>query len=176
MSLNKRKLKAAVFIDHSNIASPLLEPNYRKNKRIDYKKLKDILFQGYKEGVAIMFLGVMEPIRPEKEKFMRYLGKIDYVLMKVPLMKRKDGTFEQKQLDILMHEMMVTNAEADDLDVVILVSGDADFVLAVQLIKNMNKDVVVWSWKRSMSLQLLEAVGEGNVSYIDDIWNQIRKK
>ncbi|MFX1344141.1 MAG: NYN domain-containing protein [Promethearchaeota archaeon] len=176
MSLNKKKLKAAVFIDHSNIASPLLEPNCRKHERIDYKKLKDILFRGYREGIAIMFLGVMDPMRAEKEKFMRYLEKIEFVLMRVPLMKRKDGTLEQKQLDILMHEMMVSYAEANEFDVAILVSGDADFVLSVQIIKNMNKDVVVWSWKQSMSLQLLEVVGEGNVFYIDDVWNSIRKE
>ncbi|MFW9939439.1 MAG: NYN domain-containing protein [Candidatus Thorarchaeota archaeon] len=176
VSFNKEKLRAAVFIDHSNIASPLLEPNCRKHERIDYKKLKDVLFQGYKEGVAIMFMGVMDPMRPEKEKFMKYLEKIDFVLMRVPLMKRKDGTFEQKQLDILMHEMMVSYAEANEFDVAILVSGDADFVVAAQIIKNMNKDVLVWSWKKSISLQLLETVGEGNVFYIDDIWNLVRKK
>ena len=72
----QQNMKAIVFIDHFNIASPLLEPNCRKNKRIDYKKFKDILLHGYKEGVAIMFMGVMEPMKPKKERFMKYLEKI----------------------------------------------------------------------------------------------------
>jgi len=121
-------------------------------------------------------MAVMDPIRPKKEKFMAYLEKIGYVILRVPLMERKDGTYEQKQLDILMHEHMVSKAEVDEFDVAILVNGDADFVLAVNLVKNMNKDVIVWSWRKSMSQQLLEVVGEDNVFYIDAIWNKIRRK
>ena len=176
MSFNRSGLKATVFIDHSNIASPILEPNYMKNERFDYKKFKGFLLQGYEDAGAFMFMGVADPIRPEKERFMTYLEKIDFVIMRVPLIRREDGTFEQKQLDILMHELMVSKAEVNQFDIAILVSGDADFVLAVKLIKNMNKDVIAWSWRKSMSRQLLEAVGEENVFYIDDIWERIRRK
>jgi len=135
-------MKAAVFIDHSNIASPILEPNCNKSVRINWKKLIDLLLNGYKDAGVFIFMAVMDPIKPKKEKFMAYLEKIGYVILRVPLMERKNGTFEQKQLDILMHEHMVSKAEVNEFDVAIIVSGDADFVLAVKLIKNMNKDVV----------------------------------
>ena len=176
MSFNKSGLKAAVFIDHSNIASPILGPNCVRNERFDCKKFKDFLLQGYSDAGAFMFMGVMDPIKPEKEKFMTYFEKIGFIIMRVPLIKRRDGKFEQKQLDILMHEHMVTKAEVNEFNIAILVSGDADFVLAVKLIKGMNKDVIVCSWRESMSQQLLEAVGKENVIYIDDIWEKIRRK
>ena len=81
MSYNRKNLKAAVFIDHSNIASPILGPNYKKTKRISWKKLKCLLLNGYKDAGAFIFMGVMDPIRPEKEKFMTYLEKIGFVIL-----------------------------------------------------------------------------------------------
>jgi len=176
VGFNRSSLKAAVFIDHSNIASPILGPNCKSSIRINYKKFKDLLLHGYKDKGVFMFMGVTDPIRPEKKDFMRYLDKIDYVVLTTPLVKRRDGTFEQKQLDIFMHEYMISKAEANEIDVAILVSGDADFVLTVMILQNMNKDVIVWSWRNSLSNQLRDTVGEGNVFYIDNIWERIRRK
>ena len=79
-------------------------------------------------------------------------------------------------LDIFLHEYMTSKAETNEIDVAILVSGDTDFVLTVMILQNMNKDVIVWSWKTSLSNQLHDTVGKGNVFYIDDIWQKIRRK
>jgi uncharacterized LabA/DUF88 family protein len=173
--VSKNKLKAAVFIDHSNLASPILEPNCKKSRRIDYKKLRRVLLGEYHDMGTFMFMGVADPMLPKKQKFMSYLSTLEYVIITVPLIKRSDGTFEQKQLDIIMHEQMISIAEASEIDAAILVSGDADFVVTAMLLQNMNKHFIVWSWKESFSLQLKEVVGEGNVFYIDDIWEEIKK-
>jgi uncharacterized LabA/DUF88 family protein len=173
--VSRNKLKAAVFIDHSNLASPILEPNCKKSKRIDYKKLKDILLRGYQDEGAFVFMGITDPIHPEKRKFMKYLEKIGLIALTRPLVKRKDGSFEQKQVDIFMTLYMEWRAQLKEFDVAIIVSGDADFVIAVNLLKDMNKGVIVWSWKESLSVQLQDAVGKENVFYIDDIWWEIKK-
>ncbi|MFX1427971.1 MAG: NYN domain-containing protein [Promethearchaeota archaeon] len=168
--VSNNSLKAAVFIDHSNIASPNLEPNLKKSKRIDYVKLKERLLQGFEGEAAFVFMGVTDPVRPEKKDFMRYLETAGFILLTRPLAKRRDGTYKQKQVDILMTHIMEWKAQAKDFDVAILVSGDADFVIAVNLLQDMNKGVIVWSWKKSLSSQLRDAVGNDNVFYIDDIW------
>ena len=173
--MSRNNLKAAVFIDHSNLASPILEPNCKKSRRIDYKKLKNVLLNGYTDKGTFMFMGVTEPMLPKKQKFMSYLGNLEYIIITVPLIRRSDGTFEQKQLDIIMHEQMISIAEANEIDVAILVSGDADFVVTAMLLKNMDKDFIAWSWKESFSAQLKEVVGEGYIFYIDDIWSEIKK-
>ncbi len=94
MSYNRTGLKAAVFIDRSNIASPILEPICIKSTRINYKKLKDLFLNGYKDAGAFIFMGVSDPIRPEKKEFIRYLEKIGLIVLTRPLAKRRDGTFE----------------------------------------------------------------------------------
>lgn len=76
-------------------------------------------------------------------------------------------------MDIFLHEYIISKTEAKEIDVAILVSGDADFVVTAMILQSMNKGVLVWSWRKSMSQQLLEAVGEDNVFYIDDIWDKI---
>ncbi|MFW9878075.1 MAG: hypothetical protein ACFFG0_33765 [Candidatus Thorarchaeota archaeon] len=81
MSYSRPGLRAAVFIDHSNITSPILEPICRKNERFDYEKFKEILFWKSKDEGTFMFMGVMDPIKPEKEKFMRYLERIGFVII-----------------------------------------------------------------------------------------------
>ena len=173
--MSRNKLKAAVFIDHSNLASPILEPNFKKNRRIDYKKLKDVLLKGYQDEGAFMFMGIPDPIPPEKKEFMNYLLNTGIFVFTRPLVRRKDGSFEQKQIDILMSFYMDWKAQSKEFDVAIIVSGDADFVIAVNVLKDMNKGVIVWSWRKSLSSQLKETVGEENVFYIDDIWEKIKK-
>ena len=170
MNNEKVKLRAAVFIDHRNLVSPVLGTSV-----IDYKKLKQILFNGYKNLGSFIFMGVPDPIGLEKQKFIEYLNAIEYIVFPTPLIKRRDGTYEQKQVDIFMHEQMVSMAEADMIDAAILVSGDADFVVATKLVQNMNKDFIAWSWKDSFSVLLKEAVGKDNIYYIDDIWHDIKK-
>jgi uncharacterized LabA/DUF88 family protein len=78
-------------------------------------------------------------------------------------------------VDIFMTLYMEWRAQLKEFDVAIIVSGDADFVIAVNLLKDMNKGVIVWSWKESLSVQLQDAVGKENVFYIDDIWWEIKK-
>ncbi|MFW9773988.1 MAG: hypothetical protein ACFFEO_17685 [Candidatus Thorarchaeota archaeon] len=45
-----------------------------------------------------------------------------------------------------------------------------------KVLKHENKDVIVWSWRESLSVQLRESVGVNNVFYIDDIIDKIKKK
>ncbi|MFX1479924.1 MAG: NYN domain-containing protein [Promethearchaeota archaeon] len=174
MNVKELNLKAALFIDHSNLAHPILNKKAYRNYAINYRTFKEIIFQEYTEQSSFIFMGVNEPLSTEKEKFMKYLENVGFLIMTRPVTERENGTFEQKQVDILMHEIMVSHAS--EVDVIIIVSGDVDFSLAANIIINMGKIVVVWSWKESLSVQLRETVSDYNVFYIDDIWDKIKVK
>ena len=164
-------MRAAVFIDHRNLVTPILD-----QYEINYKKLQDILLKNFEDSGVFLFMGVIEPISKKKQKFLKYLEALGIIVFTTALVRRRNGTYEQKQVDMLMHEYITTKAEIDDLDTAILVTGDSDFVLSAMLVKNMDKDVIVWSWRDSLAMQLKETVGEMNVCYIDDVWHEIRKK
>ena len=66
-------LKAAMFMDHSNVASPILKKKEFRDYVINYRKLRKILLQDSICVGVFAFLGVTTPLKPEKRKFMNYL-------------------------------------------------------------------------------------------------------
>jgi len=167
-------LKAAIFMDHSNIASPVLKEGKFKDYIINYRRLRKILIQGFICVGAYAFLGVTKPIKPKKKRFLDYLEMSGFTPLYRELIRRSDGTYAQKGLDIFM-SFQIDNM-IPQFDVAVIVSGDADFLVIVELLKNSQKDVQIWSWKESMSKDLLKEVGEDNVFYIDSIWDRIKRK
>ncbi|MFW9875485.1 MAG: NYN domain-containing protein [Candidatus Thorarchaeota archaeon] len=119
-------------------------------------------------------MGASDPIRTDRNEFMNYLEKIGFIVLTRPLANRSDGTFEQKQIDVSMTLYIDWRGQSKEFDVAIIVSSDADFVIAMNFLKDVDKSVIVWSWRNSMSQQLLDAGGKVNVYYIDDIWDKIR--
>ena len=172
--MSKSKLRAGIFLDHSNIYSPINKNKKLKKYAIDYLKLKEIMAQDYTLESAFAFLGVSDTIKPKKAKFIEYLGEIaGFIIMQRPLSTNSNGSYKQEQTDSYMHEYM--DYMAEHYDVIILGTGDIDFLMIVRILLGMNKIVIIWSWKSSLHRLLREAVGEYNVYYIDNIWKDIRK-
>ena len=167
-------LRAAIFMDHSNVASPILKKEEFRDYIINYRELRRILFQGFIPVGAYAFLGVTDPVKREKEEFIDYLGKSGFTPLSRKLIERSDGTYAQKGIDTLMS--LLIDHLIEIFDVAIILSGDADFIVITELLKNSLKDVQVWSWKESMSKDLRKEVGEENVFYIDSIWDLIKRK
>jgi len=167
-------LKAAIFMDHANVAFPILKKKEFRDYVIDYRKMRKILLQDFIYAGAFAFLGVTNPVKPEKKRFMNYLEMSGFTPLSRELIKKADGTYAQKGLDTFMSLHIDNMIPA--FDVAIIVSGDADFLVIVELLKNSMKDVRVWSWKESMSPDLLKEAGKENVFYIDSIWDKIKRK
>lgn len=166
-------LRATIFMDHSNVASPILQKEEFREFVIDFRKLRKMMFQEFIPAGAYAFLGVTNHVKPEKKKFMNYLEMSGFTILSRPLIQRSDGSFAQKGLDTFMS--LIIDHLIPTFDVAIILSGDADFIVIVEILKNMYKDVQVWSWNESMSPYLFEKVGEENVFYIDSIWEKIRR-
>jgi len=62
----------------------------------------------------------------------------------------------------------------DRYDKAVLISGDSDFLDVVKKLKELKKDIEIWSFKKSISRVLIEEAGQENVHYIDTILDEIR--
>ena len=85
--------------------------------------------------------------------------------MKSPYLGKEIFNYEKNKL-----------AQEDSYDKAILVSGDADYIKAVEKLKELNKNFEIWSFKISMSRDLLKAAGRKNIRYIDTILDEIEFK
>lgn len=161
--------RAIIFLDQANVLHNLLKSNIR----IDYKKFKEIMAGDYHLVGSLAYMGIPENVKSKKKGFIRYLGSVGYVIIKVPLKIFPDGKMKQKRIDMLIHKHMLEFAQDDAFDVAILVSGDEDFMYAVKKVKEMNKEVKIWSFKSSLSNKLIKIVGLDNAFLIDDVLDHI---
>ena len=164
--------RVIIFVDHANIFYNL----QKRDIRIDYKRLKEILSKDLHLVGAFVYLGVPDKIPPEKENFLQYIKKAGYTIQARPLRVLSDGTTKQKGIDIFIYKDIVELAEEDAYDKAVLVSGDADFVDAVRKLKALKKRFEIWSFRKSLSKLLRKEAGEENIMYIDNILDEVSRQ
>ncbi|MFX1286832.1 MAG: NYN domain-containing protein [Promethearchaeota archaeon] len=167
-----RPKRVIIFVDHANIFYNL----QKRDIRIDYQKLRQIVSRDSHLVGAFVYLGVPDKIPIEKENFMRYIEKAGYTIQKRPLSMLSDGSTKQKRIDIFIYKDMVELAEEDAYDKAVLLSGDGDFVDAIKQLKVLKKRFEIWSFCKSLSKLLRKEAGEDNIHYIDDILGEISQK
>ena len=170
------KDRAIIFLDHANIFHSIKDFHIHK-VRIDYKKFKKIVAQGYHLVGAIAYLGIPQ-IATSKEaqkkiRFIKYLKSAGFIPNISRLRVFPDGSTKQKLIDILIHKEMTLLAEEDAYDIAILMSGDSDFIFAVESIQEMGKIVEILSWEESLSNKMINVAGTDHIHYIDDIFDEI---
>ncbi|MBY9017258.1 MAG: NYN domain-containing protein [Candidatus Lokiarchaeota archaeon] len=161
--------RAIIFIDHANLFYNLLNLQIR----IDYKKFKEILTRDDHLVGAFMYMGIPEELYPKKKRFLKYLTSQGYVIQARPIKIIAEGKKMQKGLDIFIYRDVVELAGEDIYDKAILVSGDSDFIEIVRKLRDLEKTIEIWSFKRSLSHQLLTEVGDENVYFINEILGDI---
>ncbi|MFX1329776.1 MAG: NYN domain-containing protein [Promethearchaeota archaeon] len=166
--LEKKRL--IIFIDHANIFHNL----EILNVRINYIKLKEILTQNHHLIGIFMYMGIPDKILPKKLNFLKYLKAQGFIIQPKPVIISPTGKKKQKGIDIFIYKDIVELAEEDSYDKAILVSGDSDFLDVVIKLKELQKEIEIWSFKKSISRALIDEAGQKNVLYIDDILDQIQ--
>jgi len=161
--------RAIIFIDHANLFYNIENLQIR----IDYRKFKDILARGDHLVGAFMYMGIPEQIFPKKLRFLKYLNSQGYVIQARPIKVIAGGKKMQKGLDIFIYRDIVELADEDIYDKAILVSGDSDFIEIVKKLRELEKAIEIWSFKRSLSHQLLTEVGNEKVYFINEILDDI---
>jgi len=145
---NNKKERVSIFIDGSNFYHSLKNLNISK---IDFQKLIDILVNN-RDLASIKYYNASLDISIDKDKywkqqkFFQELGKIplfEVILCKLRKIRKSNRAidFEVKGDDVHLTVDLISGAYENIYDVVILVSGDEDFVPAIKKIKQLNKKV-----------------------------------
>ena len=163
--------RAIIFIDHANLFYNIENLQIR----IDYRKFKEILTRDDHLVGAFMYMGIPEQVYPKKQRFLKYLISEGYVIQARAIKVIAEGKKMQKGLDIFIYRDIVELADEDSYDKAILVSGDSDFIEIVRKLRDLEKAIEIWSFKRSLSRELLMEVGKENVYFINEILGDITR-
>lgn len=157
MTSNKvRKIKTGVFIDGSNL---FWASKKGLGWRIDFKKLKKYLKKHY-SPIFFNYYGC-EDIRPStenfkrkakgQEKFYNILDGLGYNVEKKPL---KYLNCNETKCDTDVEITVDMKNSLDDLDNIILFSGDSDFLKIINDCHSKGKHIRIYSFKETLAWEL----------------------
>ena len=172
--------KVMVFLDGSNLfwGRRYYNKANNTNLKIDYVKLTQHAVAGRPFVRAIYYCSTPVPLtNPSQRAFIDYLRKSNIQVVEKELKTRADPatgkqrTFE-KGVDVALATDLLGMAWENAFDVAILVSGDGDYVGAVEKVMSKGKNVEVVSFRGSCSPDLKKAAIK--TTYIDDIVQLIK--
>ncbi len=165
------KEKVVVFIDGSNVFHGLKNETFK----IDYLKLVEFL-TGDRYLVRAYFYSALpsdkDMDKQAKESFSRqkkFLEDISFMGIKVKLARLRklpDGTFLEKEVDIMLATDMLSLAYKNAYDTCILVSGDSDFSYTVETVQSLGKRVENATFRKTSSYSLRRL--SDKFLYLDD--------
>ena len=173
------KERVAIFIDGSNLYYSLKD---LKIKKVDFRKLISLLSMD-KLLISTFYynapldISINKKKYWEQQKFFDFLRKIpDFKVILCRMRKhKKDGEiiFDVKGDDIYLAVDLVSGAYENLYDVAIIVSGDEDFVPAIQKAQKLGKKVINAYFKSTSSNYLKHICDES--SCIDKIVDKIKE-
>lgn len=149
--------KAALFVDGSN----MLYAERLLNWKIDWLRFRRRIEAQFELVSARFYLPYREPVSDDLLKFYSFLINTGYSLKKKKVKEITDKetgqTIYKGNLDI---ELVVDALTATDhYDVMILCSGDGDFVPLLQALKNRGKAVHAYSTRGISAMELVTELG-----------------
>lgn len=172
--------RVMIFIDGSNIHWGIKAYNqeHETNLKINYEKLVSLLL---KDRILIRVMYYcsqpIPPSRPTQTGFFDYLRSLNIQVIEKPLKTRTDPStkaprYVEKGVDVALATDLIGMAWEDAYDVAIIVSGDADYVGAVNKVMGKGRNVEVASFAKSLSRELRNACL--NKIILDDYIPQIK--
>jgi len=160
--LFKMKRDAILFIDGSNFYH-----NFKllidKNKRIDFNCLAKFICEKFSLNLKqIRYYNAVPDIKDNKELYYNHLKfldnlKKDNIIVRTRKLKyiKRIKTKIEKGVDVLIASDMIRKTLVDKgCKVCILISGDADFIPSIQIIKDAGYEVIICSPKTGFSNEL----------------------
>ncbi|MFC1682326.1 NYN domain-containing protein [Nanoarchaeota archaeon] len=173
------KERVMIFIDGSNLYYSLRD---LKIKKIDFKKMLASLTEN-KLLVSTFYYNAPLDISVNKkkywdqQKFFSFLRKIpDFKVILCRMRKhKKDGElfFDVKGDDVHLAVDLVSGAYENLYDTAIIISGDEDFVPAIQKAQKLGKKIINAYFKSTSSSYLKHICDES--SCVDKIINKIKE-
>lgn len=147
-----RGQRIGVFVDIQNL---FYSARALHQGKMNFKKLLESIVGGRELTRAIAYIVQKHDI--DQSAFIDALKRLGYEIRSKELRIRLDGTAKG---DWDMGIAIDALAMAPKLDVVILVSGDGDFVPLVEMLKAQGCKVEVVSFEKSTSAELIKAATE----------------
>jgi len=149
--------RVAIFIDGSNLYHSVHNNFGRHN--INFTEFANKLCAGRRLFRIYYYNILQDPSQypegsREQQEFLDYLRKTPYLEVRLGTTKKMTG--EEKGIDVMIATDLLYSAWSGFYDVAILVSGDADFIYAVQTAKNIGKHVEVAYFEGGASKDLLD--------------------
>jgi uncharacterized LabA/DUF88 family protein len=139
---------------------------------IDYEALRIEFSQNASHTNFKYYTGVHSPMSEGQRRFIDYLEAQRYEVVELPILRRHDSNkFKTVGDDVKITVDMI--GEVKTGDDVILISGDGDFIPAVEEIQRRGVKVTIVAKKSMLSEQLSQIADE--VIYLDDIQYKIAK-
>lgn len=150
---NSRKIlpaqRVGVFVDVQNL---FYSAKYQFHAKVDFSKLMDLCVNGRQLVRALAY--VVQTPDIDQSSFLNILDQIGFEIRAKDLRLRPDGTAKG---DWDMGMAIDSIAMADRLDVIVLVSGDGDFVDLVNMLKSRGVIVEVLSFPNNTAEDLKDA-------------------
>ncbi len=139
--------RVMIFLDLANISFGLSDHEGLENSTIDHELLATTLIDGRKVAGAMAFDTIQ--YFNSKGLMAKYLSEIGY---KIVYGHMEDD--RQKEVDVSIATEMIMHAVRDHYDVAILISGDRDFIHAINAVQSLGKKVEVASFSMCTSSAL----------------------
>lgn len=176
-----------MFIDASNMWWAVRRMPENTRWYIDYRKFKDYLQQRYNPVFYRFYTVVNEQPQTEqharievgKARFHRRLGNIGYSVITKPLkhIKAEDGSYQTKG-DMDVEICLDVMGALEEIDMVILCSGDSDYLRLVQQCHAADKHISIFSFKRQFAWELRQFTTRRprcGYTLMDDIRDEISR-
>lgn len=140
--------RVMILLDLANVEYGLLDYDGLENCKMNHKDLANILIDGRKVAGAIAF---------DTKEYFKSNAKASDSLSKMGY-KIVCGHIEddrQKEVDVALATEMIMHAVRDNYDVVILISGDRDYIPAISAVQSLGKKVEVASFSKCTSRKLV---------------------
>lgn len=174
--------RVMIFIDGSNLYH-VLKQNADKLD-LDYKKFSEKLC-GDRELIRTYYYNIRQdsPENPKlaesQDRFLNALYETDYLEVKLGIWKQRGQTMVEKGVDVMIAADLISHAYEDHYDTAILVSGDADFYPAIQVVKDTGKQVEVAAFDSNLSSEaarVSDVLIKFDKGYFNDVWMSAGQK
>lgn len=174
--------RVMIFIDGSNLYHVLKQNTDKRD--LDYKKFSQKLC-GDRELIRTYYYNIRQesPDNPKlaesQDRFLNALYETEYLEVKLGIWKQRGQTMVEKGVDVMIAADLISHAYEDHYDTAILVSGDADFYPALQVVKDTGKQVEVAAFDSNLSSEAArfsDSIIKFNKKYFDDLWMSAGQK
>lgn len=140
--------RVIVFLDYSNFhqaLSRLTEGEFPQRKKFDFSAFVQTLTQGM-DLIKVYFVCSSSSNSGGQQRFYDWLDGQEYFYVKQFERKANEfGEQREKQVDVYLATQVVALAYENAYDIAVIVSGDEDYVPAIEIVQQKGKIVVVVS-------------------------------